>query len=329
MERDPSIDILRFLGLSLLILAHVDSPFSLHQVRMFDVPLMVFISGLSYSGKDIGNIGEFYWHRAKRLLIPVWTFIPLFLLPLWILQASNHLHAGITCGRFFGSFIFWGDLMGYIWIYKVFLIVMLFTPLLVGINKTVKNDCFYFLIIISIITVQQVLCMWWGRDPGMPFQSILSTYGLYILGYLPMYMLGLRFRNCNRVTEVRWLTFVGFIFILCFVWYLYKKGLPINLDTYKYPPQAYYMIYGCFVSLILWFFKIPITKLFNNKYFIYIGQNCDWIYLWHAFFVFYVTYVVKQWYLQYVIIYSLALIICVLQKKIVAKSKVGFVKKYY
>ena len=88
-KREPSIDILRFIGLSLLILAHVDSPFIIHQIRMFDVPMMVFISGLSYGGKDIDDIGKFYLNRIKRLLIPVWTFIPIYLAPLAILQATG------------------------------------------------------------------------------------------------------------------------------------------------------------------------------------------------------------------------------------------------
>jgi fucose 4-O-acetylase-like acetyltransferase len=47
-NRDLRIDILRVAGLLLIILAHVSPPFLLFQFRTFDVPLMVFVSGLSY-----------------------------------------------------------------------------------------------------------------------------------------------------------------------------------------------------------------------------------------------------------------------------------------
>ncbi|SFK21637.1 hypothetical protein SAMN04488079_106193 [Methylophaga sulfidovorans] len=46
--RDHRIDLLRFIGLSMIIFAHVGPPSILFQLRNFDVPLMVLISGMSY-----------------------------------------------------------------------------------------------------------------------------------------------------------------------------------------------------------------------------------------------------------------------------------------
>ena len=40
------IDYLKVLGLLLVILAHVNCPSPLMQVRSFDVPLLVFVSGI-------------------------------------------------------------------------------------------------------------------------------------------------------------------------------------------------------------------------------------------------------------------------------------------
>lgn len=53
MNRDISIDLLRFVGLSCIIFAHIDAPFVLNQLRCFDVPLMLFVSGLTCSGRSI------------------------------------------------------------------------------------------------------------------------------------------------------------------------------------------------------------------------------------------------------------------------------------
>jgi len=73
--RNERIDFLRFLGLCMIILAHVDPSDGLFQLRNFDVPLMVLISGvsfgLSYKGEPYGS---YVWKRVKRLLLPVWIF---------------------------------------------------------------------------------------------------------------------------------------------------------------------------------------------------------------------------------------------------------------
>ena len=47
-ERDPYIDILRAIGLILLIGVHVNAPTWYIPMRSFDVPLMVFISAMCY-----------------------------------------------------------------------------------------------------------------------------------------------------------------------------------------------------------------------------------------------------------------------------------------
>lgn len=83
VERDRSIDIIRSLGLLCIILAHVNPPFILFQVRNFDVPLMVFISGYLFGGKNqtfksIRDITSYLWKRFVRLVLPVWAFLSLF-----------------------------------------------------------------------------------------------------------------------------------------------------------------------------------------------------------------------------------------------------------
>lgn len=46
LRRIGYIDFLKTLGLLLLILAHVDAPAFILQLRCFDVPLMVILSGI-------------------------------------------------------------------------------------------------------------------------------------------------------------------------------------------------------------------------------------------------------------------------------------------
>ena len=46
VKRKYYIDILKVVGLLCLILAHVEAPLVLKEIREFDVSLMVFLSGL-------------------------------------------------------------------------------------------------------------------------------------------------------------------------------------------------------------------------------------------------------------------------------------------
>lgn len=77
--RDNSIDILRFIGLMLLVLAHVGPPNWLMQLRSFDVPLMVFVSGLTAARKEYTSYKGFILKRFKRLVLPVWIFLSIYL----------------------------------------------------------------------------------------------------------------------------------------------------------------------------------------------------------------------------------------------------------
>lgn len=56
-QRDLYIDFLRFIGISLIILAHVEAPSGITQFRSFDVPLMVFVRDFHsvLRGGDFGN----------------------------------------------------------------------------------------------------------------------------------------------------------------------------------------------------------------------------------------------------------------------------------
>lgn len=81
LNRIYFIDYLKVLGLLLVILAHVQAPDFIMQVRSFDVTLLVFISAYlaSIRNKNIGNM-TYFTKRFKRLVFPTWIFLCIFLL---------------------------------------------------------------------------------------------------------------------------------------------------------------------------------------------------------------------------------------------------------
>jgi len=143
MTRDNSIDILRFIGLSAIVLAHVKAPNTITQIRCFDVPLMLFISGLVYSGKVISNYWKFVKFRTLRLIVPTYLFLTTYLLLLSSASLIMGKNDFVTRELLYKSYLMIGGI-GYLWIIRVFLMIMLVTPLLGMINKVfIKNNTLF------------------------------------------------------------------------------------------------------------------------------------------------------------------------------------------
>lgn len=81
VRRDTTIAVMRAIGLMLIILAHVSPPNILFQLRTFDVPMMLFVSGMSYfiAAKKNVSLVPYVISRFKRLVLPAWIFITIFL----------------------------------------------------------------------------------------------------------------------------------------------------------------------------------------------------------------------------------------------------------
>ena len=125
-QRDSSIDVLRFVGLSLIILAHSAPPDTIFNLRTFDVPLMLFVSGLTLFNKQpVFSIGVFM-HRVLRLVLPVYIFMTIYFIIAVTIQ-SKGINLNVTKTDIIGTYLL---LAGYVWIIRVFLIVGLLTPFL-------------------------------------------------------------------------------------------------------------------------------------------------------------------------------------------------------
>jgi peptidoglycan/LPS O-acetylase OafA/YrhL len=88
-ERNIKLDIIRFTGVLIIMVAHSNPPEWLFQLRNFGAPLLILGSALTYSfiykHKTI-NKGEFFKKRLTRLIIPLWLFLTFFFLFFWIIS---------------------------------------------------------------------------------------------------------------------------------------------------------------------------------------------------------------------------------------------------
>ena len=82
MIRDDRIDVLRAIGLLCIVLAHVDPPSFILQLRNFDVPLMVLISGSTFyitaNNRRQNTYLSYLIDRIFRLVVPTWIFLLFF-----------------------------------------------------------------------------------------------------------------------------------------------------------------------------------------------------------------------------------------------------------
>ena len=332
-QRDLSIDYLRFIGISMIILAHVAAPFTLVQFRSFDVPLMIFISGLTSSRKPVPGYLTYIGTRSKRLLVPVYVFLTGLFLTLYLLRSSGVITEDIPFKTVVHTYMLLEGI-GYVWIIRVFLLIMVLTPFLVRFEMTCRNNVLYGLICLSLMFLNDAILLLDFPLPGGKLVNLfVGEFAMYLFGYAPLFMLGLRLRYADeKVCR-------GYVWgaLICaasgLLCYWINNGLPFAPSAYKYPPQCYFLLYGSLISVVLWFLKDRIVSIIDSvklgSLVTFVGQNTIWIYLWHIPFVMLFKGSIDNWFIRYIVIYGCALAIFKLQELIVRRVAGPNVKKYF
>lgn len=308
MSRDIKIDFIRFIGISLIILAHVSPPNWLFQLRNFDVPLMVIVSGYLYSMKNKKNTQfnlEYIIKRFKRLVIPVWIFLTVLFLIIFIYQPQM-----ITSKLLITSFGLYSGI-GYVWIIRVYLIIALFGE---GLSRVVNKNLSIYLF---IYLLYEILCR--VKIPNLKISSVFENLVLVSVGYLLLFCYGTIFESL-KIKKIKIVSIIC-LGTLCFE-FLINKGL--NLQYYKYPPRGVYFYYAILMFNIIFYLKEYLSKekLEEIKIIGFVGKSTMWIYLWHIPFVLFIALLNKKGikinYLgNYIIVFGGALIITALQNKFV------------
>lgn len=319
MSRDYTIDFLRFIGLSFIILAHVNPPFYISHLRCFDVVLMVFVSGLVYNGKKINSIYDFIINRFKRLIYPVFIFLTLYFGLVGILYSLG-IDFGVTFRHVYRSYMLL-DGIGYVWIIRVFLLVALATPFLLRINDIINSNILFLIINLTII-----LCLTLLIDKSVGMNNVLiREYIYYLIGYSVIFLVGLRIRILKN-KQLNYTLLLMLIFIICSYLYYYSitGDCFIPFNNYKYPPRLYYVLYGLIVSVFLYILTRKVTR--QNKFISFIGSNTIWIYLYHIPVVQVVMTVLKlPWGgVNYVLVYVLSVFICYIHVYIIDKISIKY-----
>ena len=323
MSRNTTIDLMRFMGIMLIILAHVDPPNKLFQLRTFDVPMMVFVSGMSYycSGKTSVKMKPYVISRFKRLVLPVWVFLLVFF-PAIALFHTPGFQDILTAQTILLTFLLSG--FSYVWILKIFLLMALLSPLLTQVANRVSNYAIaaYALLFLAV----SLLLSMTGYDRLGPFlASIVRDIVIPAVSYGAVFIIGYKVLALSRRQIAVCLgTFVG-VFIAYIIFNYLRHGGLDDIQDYKYPPTLYYIAYAVIMSLLIFSLLeyIKVEKI--NPLIAFISSNTIWIYLWHIPIVeaFRREHVEWSVLVKYILAVSIATLLAWIQTSIVKKVTGG------
>lgn len=314
-ERNITIDILKVIGLMMIILAHVCTSNIIFQIRNFDVPLMVLISGFLAvdSYKKNQSLWKYFAKRFIRLYLPTFCFLLFFFgICLFFLFFREY---PFSFEQIVKSFLLI-DGIGYVWIIRVYLLCAVAVPILIFLNKSLetKKMC---LLLLAIYLCYEFFVYFDIYQWNPLFNHIIS----YFIPYSVILAIGMIIRDLSS----KKLYFYSIMFLLIYLilavslWTFY--GSYQLTSIMKYPPRLYYISYALALSFFLFaFFKqksIHNPKILKGIQFI--SGSSLWIYLWHILFIYIFKFwsIPIPWIYQYVIVVIGACLIIFVQNKFV------------
>lgn len=318
MTRNKEIDYLRFIGLALIILAHVNPPGAIFQMRNFDVPLMVIVSAMSYVAayKPVTNYAGYVWSRFVRLVIPTWLFLTAYFAGLALLYPSS---PELTRATMLDSYTLM-DGIGYIWIIRVFLVVALAAPFIFKLHKRIKSTPAYFAILAAAYLMYEVALILFKEDtPHGNLSVLLENSVFYLVPFGIVFAYGLRIEAMSKKEHAVSILINAAVFIAYAALLYNTEGKFIQTQEFKYPPTAYYLSYALLAIELLWLVKNYIWKLFElvkpiNTTILFIANHSLWIYFWHIPII---KYVHINFVAEYVLAFTVATVAVAAQSKIV------------
>lgn len=263
-NRDYIIDFLRVIGTLLIVLDHCFPPSEIKTFCLFDVPLLVYVSGLSLasSNRTVSSFKEYIVYiskRIKRLVLPTWITIGVVVLLNLAMYYLGVTPQRLTYSEILRSFFFLQKSIGYVWIVRVYLLIAFASPLYLFTNKKIKNDVIYYGVHVLIIAMYYIVFNQF-QNPPLIIKSIIC----YLVPYGFIFALGVRGKNSNLGLCV--ISIITFLTVLALI---VMSGIQNFLVDVKYPPLPAFIVHGIFWSCSL----TMILKLLLSNHIVPIQQS--------------------------------------------------------
>jgi fucose 4-O-acetylase-like acetyltransferase len=253
-SRDLKIDTLKALGILCVILAHCHPPKWLMQLRNFDVPLMVLVSGYlfytSFSKKQL-SYWQYFQKRVIRLVNPVWLFLLVFFSTaygIYSLVAENY---PFSVSDIVESFLLYEGI-GYVWVIRVFLLVALISPPLFFFYQRVKSRTFFLSVVAAIYTTYEI-ALPFVTSTGNKMAAFLTDEIVgYTIAYGAVAALGMVLPGMRSQSVLLLSLFFLAVFTSFELFSLWTSHNLLFTQNFKYPPTLPYLSYAMGVSLLLY-----------------------------------------------------------------------------
>lgn len=310
-------DFLKFLGLSGIIFAHVESPGLVMMLRSFDVPLMVMVSAMlsqrSYSKIKANHHSAALYciSRFKRLVFPTWIFLTFYFALYYVLSGEAH-----DIKYYLASYALTRYGIGYVWVILIYLYCAILVPAFDKIGFSAKS-----IALVAIAYLSHEAGYFFGI--GTQNKIILSTI-YYIIPYGTLAFIGFNYKNLSSKAK-QLIMYSAFLICMALgIYYWIRIGSPQRFSIVKYPPRLYYLTYGVFCSFAMLMFseKHPL-KIFESAIIKFISVHSMWIYLWHILVLTIYdwlcnrfSFLPSSWYIKFFMVYTGSIIITVVANKV-------------
>ncbi len=357
--RDIRFDILKAIGLLSIIFAHTEPGDFIDQVRNFDVPLMVLVSGALFARsyrRNPSSLEAYVKKRFWRLVGPTWCFLAFFFGFSYVVDLTQGKTDFYDWDYIAQTFLLIGGL-GYVWIIRVFLIIAIIAPFLMQFRDRLKTERRYLLALAIVYAMYEIVVTIADdldiKDPDannatlemileflywLGYKVAIKSILFYTIAYGCIFGLGTLMQAWSQRFSLRVATVFFSIFVVQAAYFWIERGEFYRTQEYKYPPQLYYISYAVSISIVLylivdygsrksWVSGLKIQPILNLI--IFLSSSSMWIYLWHIFWLQYrgpfftalnLRFLEESQLLRFIAIAFLSIFLTWMQKKIVSQT---------
>ncbi len=286
-QRNFPIDVLRTIGILAIMLAHMPPPFFIQQVRSFDVPLMVILSGFVFRYRSASvprrfDAKAYIKKRFVRLIVPVWIFFSFFFVLVYAGSLITTIEFPFTMQQILETYVLWNGI-GFVWILRIFFLIALFGPLWLRIMEKISHK---FITLVLLFVGYQLFFPFYTEHLmiHINLRQFLNGTLFFLIPYLLFFTFGFYFKNLSY--KQAW-GIIGVSAALLVAEYVSRSlgSEPLlNLQAYKYPPQQFYVYYAVGISTFLLNHLRYIDLLRQHlvrRVIHFVGSSTLWIYFWH------------------------------------------------
>jgi fucose 4-O-acetylase-like acetyltransferase len=272
-------------------------------------------------GKNNVGFISYVLSRVKRLLFPLWCFLTLFFLLVYLFGAQNILN--INLSKIFYSYAMLGGI-GYVWVIRIFLMIAILSPLYVGVSKHLNDGrvifCSYAVILISSLLVV------WVKEytHGVVFFTFTEVI-IPAISYGVLFIIGCRFNNFSINHKVIFFMLGVLSIVLIEIFSMYSYGELLFPQQYKYPPSYLYVFYAFALIPVFYLLSNCLVSKFERNVrakaiLVFISSNTIWIYFLHIPVVefFRISHVLDEYYIKWVLAFLIPCLLYTLQYKLIA-----------